>query len=201
VSALGIEITAVGEDSLSGTMPVDQRTKQPWGLLHGGASVALAETAASLAGWMNVDGSKENVVGIEINANHLRGSAMGGSPASRGRSISGAPRTSGNRDRTDDEHWWYRAAHGHGHSGAGLVIRQRREFVVRRVRLVRCRSHCSLESADERSASSQASWTRRAGCRTASCSSGWCNGSVGRAGRSRARSAGFTGWTTRTGRT
>src|SRR4051812_1154728 len=54
------------------TMPVDDRTRQPFGLLHGGASVALAETVASLAGAMNVDLERFSVVGIEINANHLR---------------------------------------------------------------------------------------------------------------------------------
>ena len=53
-------------------MPVDQRTKQPFGLLHGGASVALAESLASIGGWLNVDDSKFAVVGIEINANHIR---------------------------------------------------------------------------------------------------------------------------------
>ncbi|MGB0457045.1 MAG: hotdog fold thioesterase [Chitinophagales bacterium] len=68
---LGIEITQVGEDFVEGRMPVDQRTKQPFGLLHGGASVALAETLASVAGFLSVTDGK-NVVGVEINANHLR---------------------------------------------------------------------------------------------------------------------------------
>ena len=68
---LGIEITNVGEDFVEGRMPVDQRTKQPFGLLHGGASVALAETLASVAGFLSVADGK-NVVGVEINANHLR---------------------------------------------------------------------------------------------------------------------------------
>ena len=68
---LGIEITQVGEDFVEGRMPVDQRTKQPFGLLHGGASVALAETLASVAGFLSVTEGK-NVVGVEINANHLR---------------------------------------------------------------------------------------------------------------------------------
>jgi uncharacterized protein (TIGR00369 family) len=53
-------------------MPVEPKVHQPFGLLHGGASVALAETVASTAGWMNVDQEKEGVVGLEINANHLR---------------------------------------------------------------------------------------------------------------------------------
>lgn len=73
VSSLGIRITAVGEDSLSGTMPVDQRTLQPWGLLHGGASVLLAETLGSAASMCCVDQTKSLCVGLEINANHIRG--------------------------------------------------------------------------------------------------------------------------------
>lgn len=71
LGALGIELTEAGEDFLRGTMPVDQRTRQPFGLLHGGASVALAETLGSVAGNHCVaDGAM--VVGLEINANHLR---------------------------------------------------------------------------------------------------------------------------------
>ena len=72
VDHLGITIVEVGDDYLRGTMPVDQRTKQPFGLLHGGASVALAETLGSLAGTMCLDASKEMAVGIDINANHVR---------------------------------------------------------------------------------------------------------------------------------
>lgn len=73
VEHLGIELTEAGPDWLRGTMPVDARTKQPFGLLHGGASVALAETLGSMAGAMCVDPSQQRVVGQEINANHLRG--------------------------------------------------------------------------------------------------------------------------------
>ena len=70
---LGIEITELGEDFLRATMPVDERTKQPFGLLHGGSSVLLAETLASLAGWLCLDPDlKQQSAGIEINANHLR---------------------------------------------------------------------------------------------------------------------------------
>ena len=69
---LGIAFTAIGPDWLSGTMPVDTRTRQPYGLLHGGASVLLAETLGSTAGGLCV-GEDEGVVGIEINANHLAG--------------------------------------------------------------------------------------------------------------------------------
>ena len=61
-----------GDDWLRGTMPVDARTVQPYGILHGGASVALAETLGSVAGNLCVDTSKEMVVGLEINANHVR---------------------------------------------------------------------------------------------------------------------------------
>ncbi len=70
---LGIEFTEIGSDFLVATMPVDHRTKQPIGLLHGGASVALAETIGSVAGWLCVDDwDNSSVVGIEVNANHLQ---------------------------------------------------------------------------------------------------------------------------------
>lgn len=69
---LGIRITEVGDDYLRGTMPVDDRTRQPFGLLHGGASVALAETLGSAASNLCVDLSRFYCVGQEINANHVR---------------------------------------------------------------------------------------------------------------------------------
>jgi 1,4-dihydroxy-2-naphthoyl-CoA hydrolase len=72
VSHLGIRYTELGDDFLSATMPVDQRTKQPAGILHGGASVALAETLGSTGANMVVDRDKQLCVGLEINANHLR---------------------------------------------------------------------------------------------------------------------------------
>ena len=72
VGHLGIVMTEVGDDWLRGTMPVDARTHQPFGILHGGASVALAETLGSMAGNLSVDTTKEMVVGLEINANHVR---------------------------------------------------------------------------------------------------------------------------------
>lgn len=76
--SLGIVITEQGEDFLRGTMPVDARTKQPFGLLHGGASVALAETLASFAGFLCLDpDAKQQAAGIEINANHLRAVTSG----------------------------------------------------------------------------------------------------------------------------
>ena len=74
---LGIQWTEVGEDHLKAKMPVDDRTKQPYGLLHGGASCALAETIGSVASAMVVDHSKFYCVGLEINANHVRGAKEG----------------------------------------------------------------------------------------------------------------------------
>ena len=72
VENLGIEIIDVGQNFIFGKMPVDERTKQPFGLLHGGASVALAETLGSIGAGMQIDHSSQSVVGIEINANHLK---------------------------------------------------------------------------------------------------------------------------------
>ena len=72
VQHLGIEFTEIGDDYLCGKMPVDHRTHQPMGLLHGGASLALAETLASIGAAMQVDLNKKACVGLEINANHIR---------------------------------------------------------------------------------------------------------------------------------
>lgn len=79
VGHLGIEFTEVGPDFLRARMPVDERTRQPAGLLHGGASVALAETLGSFAANLvrSLDGSMGTCVGLEINANHLRGVRAG----------------------------------------------------------------------------------------------------------------------------
>lgn len=74
---LGMEFTEVGEDFIRASMPVDHRTKQPYGLLHGGASVALAETLGSVGSALIVDSSKYICVGLEINANHLRSARQG----------------------------------------------------------------------------------------------------------------------------
>jgi 1,4-dihydroxy-2-naphthoyl-CoA hydrolase len=74
---LGMVFTEIGADFLRGKMPVDQRTMQPFGLLHGGASVALAETLGSMGAAMCVDMNDYQVVGQEINANHLRGVRSG----------------------------------------------------------------------------------------------------------------------------
>lgn len=76
VEHLGMRITEIGDDYVRGTMPVDARTKQPFGLLHGGASVALAETLGSTAGNLCIDAS-EMAVGLEINANHVRAATAG----------------------------------------------------------------------------------------------------------------------------
>lgn len=74
---LGIEWVEVGDNFLKAKMPVDHRTKQPYGLLHGGASCALAETIGSVASAMVIDHSKFYCVGLEINANHVRGAREG----------------------------------------------------------------------------------------------------------------------------
>lgn len=74
---LGIEYTEIGDEYIKARMPVDQRTKQPAGLLHGGASVALAESLGSVASYLCVDAQKYDCVGVEINANHLRSMRQG----------------------------------------------------------------------------------------------------------------------------
>ena len=91
VEHLGIKVIELGEDYLVGTMPVDNRTKQPFGILHGGASVALAETLASYGGYLTINPEKYHVVGVEINANHLKMAKEGNvtgkcTPIKRGRS-------------------------------------------------------------------------------------------------------------------
>ena len=88
---LGIVLRELTAEQVVATMPVDERTMQPFGILHGGASVALAETVASLGATMNVDLERFNVVGIEINANHIRAKRDGvvtgtGTPIHVGRS-------------------------------------------------------------------------------------------------------------------
>ena len=76
-STIGIEITDIGDDFICGKMPVDERTTQPFGLLHGGASATLAETLGSIGGGIKVYSNNETVVGIEINANHLKSARDG----------------------------------------------------------------------------------------------------------------------------
>lgn len=90
VGTLGIEFVEVSKDKVVATMPVGPRVHQPFGLLHGGASVALAETVASVGAWINVAEGGRMAVGLEINANHLRGKKDGSvtataTPIHRGR--------------------------------------------------------------------------------------------------------------------
>jgi 1,4-dihydroxy-2-naphthoyl-CoA hydrolase len=74
---LGIEFTEIEEDRISATMPVDHRTVQPYGILHGGASLSLAETLGSVAAYCSIDISKYLSVGLEINANHIKSARSG----------------------------------------------------------------------------------------------------------------------------
>ncbi len=76
VQHVGIEFTAVGDDFIEARMPVDDRTKQPFGLLHGGASVTLAETLGSIGAYHCIEADKV-CVGLEINANHIRAARKG----------------------------------------------------------------------------------------------------------------------------
>ncbi len=75
--AIGLEFVEIGADFLRLRMPVDQRTVQPFGLLHGGASAALAETVGSVASNLVIDSSRQAAVGIELNCSHLRGASAG----------------------------------------------------------------------------------------------------------------------------
>jgi len=89
---IGIELQEIGDDYIKARMPVDDRTKMPLGLLHGGASCVLAESLASYAACLCIDPEKQTVVGLEINANHIRSLSDGWvsgicKPIHRGRSI------------------------------------------------------------------------------------------------------------------
>ena len=77
IEHLGIEFIEIGDDFIRATMPVDGRTRQPYGLLHGGASVALAETLGSMGAALCVDTKEYDCVGQEINANHVRRTRSG----------------------------------------------------------------------------------------------------------------------------
>ncbi|HWB62542.1 MAG TPA: hotdog fold thioesterase [Chitinophagales bacterium] len=77
VDHVGIEFTEIGDDFISAKMPVDHRTVQPFGLLHGGASCVLAETLGSVGGSLCVEAGRQIVVGLEINANHIRSARSG----------------------------------------------------------------------------------------------------------------------------
>ncbi len=74
---LGIDFLEIGPDFLKAKMPVDERTTQPFGILHGGASCVLAESLGSVASWMTIDPDKYRAVGLEINANHIRAVTQG----------------------------------------------------------------------------------------------------------------------------
>lgn len=74
---LDMKFTELGSNSLTMTMPVDSRVHQPYGLLHGGASAALAETVGSVASWLCINPEKQICVGMEINCNHVRGKRSG----------------------------------------------------------------------------------------------------------------------------
>ena len=89
---LGIEFLEIGPNFLTARMPVDERTTQPFGLLHGGASCVLSESLGSVGAWMCIDPNKNMAVGIEINANHVRSATEGfvtgiARPLHTGRSI------------------------------------------------------------------------------------------------------------------
>lgn len=91
VDTLGIEVVEAAPARVVATMPVERRVHQPFGLLHGGASVALAESVASIAASLNIDRERQMAVGLEINANHVRSMREGvvtavGTPAHLGRS-------------------------------------------------------------------------------------------------------------------
>ena len=77
IEHLAIEITAIGDDFITAKMPVDRRTVQPFGLLHGGASVVLAETLGSIAAMLCVNSAEKVCVGLEVNANHVRAARSG----------------------------------------------------------------------------------------------------------------------------
>ena len=92
MEAIGIEVVNVSEEEVVATMPVHGPTKQPFGILHGGASLVLAETVASLGTFNLIDQENELAVGLEINANHIRSKREGvvtavGTPVHRGRKI------------------------------------------------------------------------------------------------------------------
>lgn len=74
---LGLEIIEIGHDYLKGRLPVDHRTTQPFGILHGGASCVLAESLGSVAAWMTIDPDLYRAVGLEINCNHIRAVTQG----------------------------------------------------------------------------------------------------------------------------
>lgn len=85
--ALNIEFTSFKRDEVKATMPVNENSIQPFGLLHGGASVSLAETLASIGAWLNIEEEGKTAVGVEINANHMRAVKKGGTVHGVARSV------------------------------------------------------------------------------------------------------------------
>lgn len=85
--ALGIEFQYYSKNEVKATMPVDENTIQPFGILHGGASVALAESLVSIGAWLNIDEESKAAVGVEINANHIRSMKSGTSVIGTGHPI------------------------------------------------------------------------------------------------------------------
>ena len=75
--SLGIVFTKLSKNHVSATMPVDHRTHQPFGLMHGGASLVLAESCASIGSWLNIDEVTQAAVGVEVNGNHIRAATSG----------------------------------------------------------------------------------------------------------------------------
>ena len=100
--ALGIEVTESGDDYIVAKMPVTEKTKQPYGILHGGASCVLAESIGSTAAALSMDGSKKYPVGIEINANHISSPTEGFVHAKAVPVHIGGPTSVWNIDITDD---------------------------------------------------------------------------------------------------
>jgi 1,4-dihydroxy-2-naphthoyl-CoA hydrolase len=101
--ALGIEVTEIGDDYIVAKMPVTEKTKQPYGILHGGASCVLAESIGSTAAALSMDGSKKYPVGIEINANHISSPTEGFVYAKAVPVHIGGSTSVWNIDITDDE--------------------------------------------------------------------------------------------------
>eukprot|EP00428_Durinskia_dybowskii_P062438 CAMPEP_0170376464 /NCGR_PEP_ID=MMETSP0117_2-20130122/11739_1 /TAXON_ID=400756 /ORGANISM="Durinskia baltica, Strain CSIRO CS-38" /LENGTH=128 /DNA_ID=CAMNT_0010631669 /DNA_START=157 /DNA_END=543 /DNA_ORIENTATION=+ len=119
MGAIGIEVTKITPEYLEGIMPVDQRTHQPYGLLHGGASAALAETLGSLAAAV-ASGEDKTAVGVELSSSHLRGIRAGSVtgrayPLRLGKSL----------------HVWEIKIHETGNEAAGLVCHSKLTVMIR----------------------------------------------------------------------
>ncbi|WP_431650038.1 hotdog fold thioesterase, partial [Enterobacter hormaechei] len=122
VGLLDIQFTRIGDDELEATMPVDRRTHQPFGLLHGGASVVLAETLGSVAGYLCTEG-EQKVVGLEVNANHIR-SVRSGHVGGHWRAQAGGGRAEGGGVEVGGGHG-SRGCGCRGAAGGGVIFRVR----------------------------------------------------------------------------